>query len=612
LQPIIPDAHAIFALLLTVVALFLFTRDRVPLESSCLVVLVTLVLVFEIFPYERNGVPVRVTDFFAGFGHEALITIAALLIVGRGLEATGALRPVAILMSKGWKERPKISLLATLIVAAALSAFLNNTPIVVMLLPIMVSVALRNRTAPSEILMPMGLATLIGGMATTIGTSTNLLVVGIAADLGLGRMSMFYFTLPVLIAGSVGILFLWLIAPRLLPERRAPMQDTSPRIFNAQLYVNEESFATGKTLSEVLARTDNRMTVSRIQRGEGLFVAKLPSVVMQVGDRLYVNDTPEMLKEFEQLIGATLHQPDSEQPQPDTPDSPLPPEQQLAEVVVTRGSLLHHRTLRSTRFTTRFRLVPLAIHRARTHVVDTGRGIDEIRLRAGDVLLVQGSPDHINGLKRGGQMLVLDGTTDLPHTKRANTALGIIAFVVISAATGLLPISVSSLTGVALMILTRCLDWRNAAGALSTPVILIIVASLGLGVALMATGGAEFVAHLFVAMTFGLPTPMVLSGLMLLIALLTNVVSNNAAAVIGTPIAVSVATEIGAAPEAFVLAVLFGANMSFATPMGYQTNLLVFSAGGYKFSDFLRVGIPLTIIMWLAFSFLMPMMYQLD
>ncbi|MDH3647068.1 MAG: SLC13 family permease [Gammaproteobacteria bacterium] len=612
MQPIIPDAHAIFALLLTVVALFLFTRDRVPLESSCLVVLVTLVLVFEIFPYERNGVPVRVTDFFAGFGHEALITIAALLIVGRGLEATGALRPVAILMSKGWKERPKISLLATLIVAAALSAFLNNTPIVVMLLPIMVSVALRNRTAPSEILMPMGLATLIGGMATTIGTSTNLLVVGIAADLGLGRMSMFYFTLPVLIAGSVGILFLWLIAPRLLPERRAPMQDTSPRIFNAQLYVNEESFATGKTLSEVLARTDNRMTVSRIQRGEGLFVAKLPSVVMQVGDRLYVNDTPEMLKEFEQLIGATLHQPDSEQPQPDTPDSPLPPEQQLAEVVVTRGSLLHHRTLRSTRFTTRFRLVPLAIHRARTHVVDTGRGIDEIRLRAGDVLLVQGSPDHINGLKRGGQMLVLDGTTDLPHTKRANTALGIIAFVVISAATGLLPISVSSLTGVALMILTRCLDWRNAAGALSTPVILIIVASLGLGVALMATGGAEFVAHLFVAMTFGLPTPMVLSGLMLLIALLTNVVSNNAAAVIGTPIAVSVATEIGAAPEAFVLAVLFGANMSFATPMGYQTNLLVFSAGGYKFSDFLRVGIPLTIIMWLAFSFLMPMMYQLD
>ncbi|MDH3589365.1 MAG: SLC13 family permease, partial [Gammaproteobacteria bacterium] len=483
--------------------------------------------------------------------------------------------------------------------------------IVVMLLPILVSVAIRNSTAPSEFLMPMGLATLIGGMATTIGTSTNLLVVGIAADLGLGRMSMFYFTLPVVLAGSVGILFLWLIAPRLLPERRAPMGDTSPRIFNALLYINEDSFATGKSLSEVLARTENRMSVSRIQRGEGLFVAKLPSVTIQAGDRLYINDTPEMLKEFEQLIGATLHQSSGEQLPIDAEHEPTEEDQQLAEVVVTRGSLLHHRTLRSTRFTTRFRLVPLAIHRARTHVVDTGRGIDEIRLRAGDVLLVQGSPDHINGLKRGGQMLVLDGTTNLPHTKRANTALGIIGFVVISAATGLLPISVSALTGVALMILTRCLDWRNAAAALSTPVILIIVASLGLGIALMRTGGAEFVAHLFVAMTWGLPTPVVLSGLMLLVAVMTNVVSNNAAAVIGTPIAVSVATEIGAAPEAFVLAVLFGANMSFATPMGYQTNLLVFSAGGYKFTDFLRVGIPLTIIMWLAFSFLMPMLYEL-
>ena len=153
--------------------------------------------------------------------------------------------------------------------------------------------------------------------------------------------------------------------------------------------------------------------------------------------------------------------------------------------------------------------------------------------------------------------------------------------------------------------------WRNIAGALSAPVILIIVASLGLGTALMATGGAEFVAHLFVVLTQALPTPFILSGLMLLMAVLTNVVSNNAAAVIGTPIAISVAQELGVPPEPFVLAVLFGANMSFATPMGYQTNLLVFSAGGYKFSDFIRVGIPLTGIMWLAFSFVLPFMYEL-
>lgn len=208
-------------------------------------------------------------------------------------------------------------------------------------------------------------------------------------------------------------------------------------------------------------------------------------------------------------------------------------------------------------------------------------------------------------------MLVLDGTTDLPHTHRANRALGIMSFVVLMAAFKLLPISVSALGGVALMIVTRCLTWRDAAGALSTPVVLIIVTSLALGKALLETNGAEYIAQIFVALTQGFPTPVILSGLILLMTILTNVVSNNAAAVIGTPIAFSIATQLGAPPEPFVLAVLFGANMSYATPIGYQTNLLIMSAGAYKFTDFLRVGIPLTIIMWLGFSLILPMLYEL-
>ncbi|MEL7451381.1 MAG: SLC13 family permease, partial [Pseudomonadota bacterium] len=431
-----------------------------------------------------------------------------------------------------------------------------------------------------------------------------------ASDLGQPDIGIFYFTLPVALAGTVGILYLWLIAPRLLPRRTPLLSDTSPRLFNALLFVSEDSFANGKTLSEVLAKTENRMQVQRIQRGESLFLAKLPSVKIQSGDRLYVIDTPENLKEFESLLGATLHNEDN-QAGPFDDDHPLTAAgQQLAEVVVTRGSLLHHRTVRSTRFSSRFKLLPLAIHRAKTHSVDAVGDLGDIALRAGDVLLVQGTGDNIADLKRTGTMLVLDGTTDLPHTHRAKRALFIMLGVVLFAATGLLPISVSALVGVGAMILSGCLTWRSAVDALSTPVILIIVASLGLGVALMGTGGAEYVAHLFVAATAGLPTPMVVSGLMLLMAVLTNVVSNNAAAVIGTPIAISVANELNLPAEAFILAVLFGANMSFATPMGYQTNLLVFSAGGYKFVDFLRVGIPLTIILWLLLSFLTPMLYM--
>ncbi len=605
------DAHGIFALTLTVLAFVLFTRDRIPLETSCLLVLTVLVVVFEVFRYERAGVRVRPGNFYEGFGHEALVTICALMIVGKGLETTGALRPLALLLAQGWKASPLFALLTTLVVSAILSAFLNNTPIVVLMLPILVGVALKTRAPPSATLMPMGLATLIGGMGTTIGTSTNLLVVSIAADLGQPPMGMFHFTLPVAIAGGVGIIYLWLIAPRMLPAREAPMSDTSPRVFNALLHINEESVANGMTLSEVLSRTEQRLRIQRIQRGDGLFLAKLPSVKVQAGDRLYVSDTPDNLKEFESLLEATLYNA-ADADAPVTKERPLSAEgEQLAEVVVTRGSLLHHRTLRSTRFARRFRLAPLAIHRAKTHSVDTDTDLTDISLRSGDVLLVQGTSSNLDELKKSGTMLVLDGTTDLPHTKRATLAIAILLGVVGVAAANVLPISVAAVAGVGLMIITRTLTWQQAVSALSTPVILIIVASLGMGQALMGTGGAEFVAQHFVGLTSAFPTPVIVSGLMLLMSVLTNVVSNNAAAVIGTPIAVSVAQALGVSPEPFVLAVLFGANMSFATPVGYQTNLLVFSAGGYKFSDFLRVGIPLTLIMWLTFSFLMPMLYDI-
>jgi di/tricarboxylate transporter len=234
-----------------------------------------------------------------------------------------------------------------------------------------------------------------------------------------------------------------------------------------------------------------------------------------------------------------------------------------------------------------------------------------IRLRAGDVLLVQGTSEAITRLKDSGSMLVLDGTTDLPHTHNAKRALAIMGGVVLAAALGIMPISVSALVGLGLMIVTGCLGWRDAATALSIPVVMIIVTALALGKALMGTGMADFIAVSFVSGAYGLPTPVILSGFMLLMTLMTNVVSNNAAAAIGTPIAVSIASQLGVSPEPFILAVLFGANMSFATPFGYQTNLLILSAGGYKFSDFLRVGIPLTIIMWIGFSLILPVLYEL-
>ena len=608
---ITPNEHGIAVLILTGIALVLFTRDKIPLETSCLIVLIALVSGFQFFPYQINEIPLNPIEFFAGFGNEALITICALMIIGKGIEITGALQPLASLVSNAWSTRPLLALFFTLIAAAILSAFMNNTPIVILLMPILVGVSLRVKFPISKVLLPMGFATIIGGMSTTIGTSTNLLIVGIAQDMNIQNFSLFDFMLPVVIVGSVGILFLWLIAPKILPMRTPLMPDTSPRVFSGQLHVTEDSFAAGQSLSKVLAKTNNEMRIEKIQRGDNLFLAKFPEVTLFPGDRLFVKDTPENLKHYEQELGATLYN-ITDNEHPIETETQLNAEgQQLAEVVVTRGSPLHLRSLSAIGFTSLYGLMPLAIHRARLSSSKVTADLTTIRLRAGDVLLVQGNSESIENLKSNGSMLVLDGTKDLPHPHKAKRAVTIMAFVILAAALGFMPISVSAIIGVGMMLMFRCLTWRDAFGSLSARIIMIVVVSLALGKALVITGMVGYIAGVFVSFVSGMSIPIILSMFMLIMSVLTNVVSNNAAAVIGTPIAVSIAQQLNVNPEPFILAVLFGANMSFATPFGYQTNLLIFSAGGYTFSDFLKIGIPLTIIMWLGFSLLLPTLYSL-
>jgi len=604
--PPLPDAHALAVIAFTFLALFLFTRERIPLETSSLVVIAALAAGFALFPMPGDPAPIHAESFFLGFGHEALIAVCGLMITGQGLVRTGALEPVGRALARLWGISPALSLLLTLAAGAGLSAFVNNTPIVVLLLPILISVSIRTRTPISGVLMPMGFATLVGGMATTIGTSTNLLVVAIAADLGLRRFGMFDFALPILIAGGAGIVYLWLIAPRLLPNRESPLNDISPRVFAARLTVAENSFCDGKTLAEIIKKTTGNLKVHRIRRGDTANLMPLPDARIRAGDQLVVRDTPANLKEFEQILGADLY---SGELRVDD-DHPLSAgDQQLAEIAVFFGSYLAGKSLRASRFMERYQVAVLALHRAGRAFISPHRELADIELRVGDVLLVQGARDHIGELKKQSELLVLDATADLPHGSRAPVALFIMTAVVASAAFGWLPISVSAVCGALLMIITGCLSWHDAANALSTQVILIVVASLALGNALLATGGTGYLTEIFLLLLAGASPKIILSALMLLMAIMTNVVSNNAAAVIGTPIAISIATKLGLPAEAFVLAVLFGANLSYATPMAYKTNLLVMSAGSYTFSDFLRVGIPLMLLIWAILSLLLPRMY---
>ncbi|MEW8028457.1 MAG: SLC13 family permease [Candidatus Thiodiazotropha sp.] len=602
------NPHTLAVLSLTVVALILFSREKIPLETSSLFVLTLLAVGFELFPYQGVAGEISAIDFFRGFGHEALIAVCALMVAGHGLVRSGALEPVGRTLARLWSASPSLSFLATLLIAGILSAFINNTPIVILLLPILVSVSLQTNSNASSLLMPMGFATLIGGMSTTIGTSTNLLVIGVAADLGLRRMEMFDFVVPALIANALGLLYLWLIAPRILPNRELVLADSSPRIFTAQLVIKEDSTAAGMKLSEAIALTHNVMNVDRVRRSETTYIMPLPDAVIYPGDRLLVHDTPAHLKEFEQQLGATLYSAGDEVDE----DHPLQAhDQQLAEAIIFRGSPLQNRTLNEIRFADSYQLVVLAIHRANERIKAMPQGLGNLNLRIGDVLLVQGKRSHIRELKQQSIVMVLDSTTDLPHTRKAPYSLLIMLGIILLAAFGILSIAVSAIGGVLLMLICGCLSWRDVGRALNAQVILIIVASLALGNALLMTGGSDFLAHLFLEMTQGASSTVVLSGLILVMALLTNIVSNNAAAVIGTPIAISIAHSLQLPAEPFVLAVLFGANMSYATPMAYQTNLLVMSAGNYRFSDFARVGLPLIFIMWVAYSWLLPTLYNI-
>jgi len=603
--PQVPNMHALVMLLMTGVALYLFSREKIQIESTSLAILVMVVVGFEVFPFEGVRGSIEPMTFFYGFGHEALIAVCALMIAGEALARTGALEPVARRLARLWKWSPKFALLLTLMVAAFLSAFMNNTPIVVLMLPMLIGAAVRSKRSSSGVLLPMGFATLIGGMGTTIGTSTNLLVVSVAADMGMERFAMFDFVLPVLIAASFAILYLWLVAPHLIPQRIPPMDVLSDREFEGHLLIEEGNSLVGRSLANLIRRAGEGIQVRRIFRDGHLLIAPLPDVEIRAGDKIQVLATVDMLKEYQALLGARLTAgPESSRSSPDGGF-------QLAEVVVTGGSELRGLQVSDARLKARYGLDLLAVHCGGDVVSASTPGLNQRQLQASDVLLVQGRPENIRTLKMGGELLVLDNTTDLPHSARAPLALLIMVAIVALAAFGIMPIAMSAMLGCLALIGTGCIKWQQANHALSAQVILIIVASLALGNALMKTGGAEYVAQVFLFLTAGLSAAWVLAFLMLLMAIMTNVVSNNAAAVIGTPIAISIAQELGLPLEPFVLAVLFGANLSFMTPMAYKTNLLVMNAGGYKFNDFVRVGTPLTLLMWVVLSIVLTFAYQL-
>lgn len=607
-----PEPHAIAVMVLTLLALYLFSRDSIPIETSSLLVVAVLAIGFSIFPHPESpgGKSLDPIRFFAGFANEALIAICALVMASQGLVTTGALAPLGRIVSRVWQFSPLLAMGVVLIVTAVISAFMNNTPQVVLMIPILATVAARSGMSASKLLMPMTFASQIGGMGTPIGTSLNLLVIGSAAGLGVAPFHMFDFIAPAALAAIPGLLFLWLVAPRLLPDRKPHFGDATPRIFDAQLHLTDNSPVIGKTLADAKKLSQGTLSVLSVRRTPELTITPLPDMTLRVGDQLIVRDTSEKLMEYSRVLGATLF---SGETRVDAEHPLTAPDQQTAELVLTPASPLRDRTLAQANFDWHYQLIPLAVHRpGEDAAISQDTPLRDIRLDVGDVLLVQGPAEQVEALKNRGDLLVLDARTNVPLTAKAPLALAIMAGIVIVASLRIAPVAIAAICGVLLMVATGCLKWKNATRALDSSMILLTVASLALSLALVTTGGAAYIAQLGAAAGESLPPLAIMSVTVLTMAVMSSIISNSAAAVIGTPIAIELARQLGLAPEPFVLAVLFGVNMGYATPMADNCNVLVYSAGGYSFKDFLRVGLPLTLIMWLALTWALPRFYPLQ
>ncbi|GHF26334.1 membrane protein [Kordiimonas sediminis] len=603
-------------------AIIAYSYDRIPLEISSIATVAILLVIFHVWPVlDQDGSKLITNrDLLEGFADPALITIMALLVVGQGLVQSGALMGPANLLVKYGLRSPKSILLICFIVVMTVSAIMNNTPVVVMFIPILATLAEKLGKKTAMVMMPLSFVAILGGNMTIIGSSTNLLAIGsydqIRASFDGPVIGFFDFTIPGAFLALVGLLYVVLIAPRLLQDRSSMANQLAGTggkqfLFQMELGADSQSLIGQRAVAGMFPGLKD-ITIRMIQRGTEKILPPYDDVTLSEGDIVLLAATRSTMTE---ILNATPHlvsDAEGENGDEDETSDPDKVDRQrrvIAEAMIAPASRMDGRTLAQTGFRAETGCTVLGIQR-RSRMIRAA--ISQLRMEAGDVLLIMGSRANVLALRNNRDVLLMESSaSEMPVTANALRAQIIFTAVVAVAATNVLPIVTASLLGAALMLVTRCLNVRQAGRAIDRRVFTIVGAALALGTAMQATGGASWLAHSVIELLMGAPIWIVLSGFFLLVALLTNVLSNNATAVLFTPIAISIALELGVEPMPFLLAVIFGANCSFATPMSYQTNLLVMAPGHYKFSDFVKVGTPLIFIIWIAFTIFIPWYYNL-
>ena len=587
---------AVFGII--VAALVLFATEPVPIDITAIGVMVALMLLGTAGPVDLTGISPR--EGVSGFASGATITVLAMFVLSAGVQRTGVVQLLGAEIAALTGDSESRQLSATIGVVAPISGFINNTAAVAILLPMVTDIAHEGGTSPSKLLMPLSYASMFGGMLTLIGTSTNILASEVAADLGVPNapFSMFQFTALGAVLGVVGAAYLMTVGRVLTPERIRPQEDLTEEFemgeYLTEVVVREDSPLVGQTVREALKDTDFDVDLVQLIRGEETFLEPLAPKVIQVGDVFAVRTDRDTLVDLIDAEGLDLVARDVDEAELETAEEG----ENLVEVVVAPGSFVVGETLASVNFRQRYDATVLAFRRGPELI---RQRMDNTKLRVGDTLLVQATAGSVDRLADRRDFIVAQ-EVERPEFRRSKTpvALGIVTGVVGVAALDLLPILVSALLGSLLMVLTGCLKPTELYDDIQWDVIFLLAGVIPLGLAMEETGGADLLAAAIVEAAGALPIVVVLGLMYVITALLTNVVSNNAAVVLMVPVAFESALAIGASAYAFVLAVTFAASTAFMTPVGYQTNLFVYGPGGYRFTDYVRVGTPLQVLFAVA------------
>ncbi|MFN5968571.1 MAG: SLC13 family permease [Microcystis sp.] len=593
----------ILTLTVLVVALVAFVAEWLPVDLTALCVAIVLILLGLVTPEEG----------IAGFSNSATVTVMAMFVLSAGITRTGVIQVIRdrLLVWGGKNPHQQVFVLGALV--GPISAFINNTAVVAIFLPIVEDWCKKQKISPSKLLIPLSYATVLAGMITVVGTSTNILASGISAKLGYGEFSLFQFTALGLVTFLAGLIYLTIFAPKLLPDRKSSTgefleDDYGSKVYLSEVIITPRSNLIGQTLSQSGLQRKFNFDVLELIRNKVHLSQPLADKVLNAGDILIVHSSREELLKIKDERGLEIFA-DVKFQKGDIESTITTGEEKLAEVLILSNSRLIGTTLKDLKFRQRYNATVLAIRRGSELL--QGR-LGKIPLKFGDLLLVQGPKQSFIGLQTTRELLVLEEKEiESLRQDKGIIALMITLLVIIIAAFDIQPILVTSLVGVVLMVITGCLKPGEVYGSIRWDIIFLLAGLIPLGTAMDNSGTTKWLADNLVAIGGHLSGFWILVFFYLITSVLTEILSNNAAVVLMIPVAVEVAKTLGLNPLAFMYAVTFAASNSYLTPIGYQTNTMVYAPGGYKFLDFTRLGAPLNLILTILTPVLIVVFYGL-